>query len=229
MSSHDDQHPLTQHRALTSSLSPPSLRVYVRPDDSDIYEDAFLNIARDAKPEGQFHPTLILLGTRLGIDRVTPVYWRALCSALEMPQSIGIAGGRPSSSHYFVGTQGEQLFYLDPHSTRPKLPLDPGPEDIATCHTRRLRRIGVSEMDPSMLLGFLIRDEQDWSDWKTRIQTPGELAGDGQSKVKPIVHVHRGPESGDAVRRQDGSSGERASALDEVLSCDDDSGDEAAL
>lgn len=80
-----------------------------------------------------------------------------------------------------------------------------------------------------MLIGFLIRDEQDWSDWKTRIQRPGNMAGDGQSKAKPIVHVHAGPESGDAVRRQDGSSGERASALDEVLSCDDDSGDEAAL
>ena len=42
--------------------------------------------------EGIFTPTLILLGIRLGIDRVTPVYWEALKASLRLPQSIGIAG-----------------------------------------------------------------------------------------------------------------------------------------
>ena len=79
-----------------------------------------------------------------------------------MPQSVGIAGGRPSSSHYFIGHQGEQFFYLDPHSTRPALPLDPSPEDIASCHTRRVRRVGMEEMDPSMLLGFLVRTREEF-------------------------------------------------------------------
>lgn len=46
-----------------------------------------------AKPEGEgFHPTLILVGTRLGIDKITPVYWEALIASLQMPQSVGIAG-----------------------------------------------------------------------------------------------------------------------------------------
>ncbi|KAJ7210944.1 hypothetical protein C8J57DRAFT_1400464, partial [Mycena rebaudengoi] len=35
------------------------------------------------------------------------------------PQSVGIAGGRPSSSYYFVGVQGDRLFYLGPHHSRP--------------------------------------------------------------------------------------------------------------
>jgi cysteine protease ATG4 len=39
------------------------------------------------------------------------------------PQSIGIAGGRPSSSYYFVGSQADNLFYLDPHHARPAIPL----------------------------------------------------------------------------------------------------------
>lgn len=42
--------------------------------------------------DGQFHPTLILVGTRLGIDKITPVYWEAVAAALQMPQSVGIAG-----------------------------------------------------------------------------------------------------------------------------------------
>ena len=81
---------LTAHRTLTDAHSPSGLRVYVRPDDSDVYEDSFMRVARG--PDGSFRPTLILLGTRLGIDRVTPVYVEALKAALCLPQSIGIAG-----------------------------------------------------------------------------------------------------------------------------------------
>ncbi len=41
------------------------------------------------------------------------------------PQTVGIAGGRPSSSYYFVGSQSDNLFYLDPHHARPAIPLRP--------------------------------------------------------------------------------------------------------
>lgn len=43
------------------------------------------------------------------------------------PQSVGIAGGRPSSSYYFVASQASSLFYLDPHLTRPAVPLETPP------------------------------------------------------------------------------------------------------
>jgi cysteine protease ATG4 len=46
-----------------------------------------------AKPDGTvFKPTLVLVGTRLGIEKVTPAYWQALRASLQMTQSIGIAG-----------------------------------------------------------------------------------------------------------------------------------------
>ena len=50
-----------------------------------------------------------------------------LQTLFTFPQSVGIAGGRPSSSYYFVGSQGDSLFYLDPHHTRPAVPLRPPP------------------------------------------------------------------------------------------------------
>ena len=49
-----------------------------------------MSLARD--DSGRIRPTLILLGTRLGIDHVTPVYWDALKATLQYPQSVGIAG-----------------------------------------------------------------------------------------------------------------------------------------
>ncbi len=57
-----------------------------------------------AKPDGaHFKPTLILVGTRLGLDKVTPVYWEALKASLQMPQSIGIAGCAPHNTSSLQG------------------------------------------------------------------------------------------------------------------------------
>lgn len=48
------------------------------------------------------------------------------------PQSVGIAGGRPSSSYYFVASQASSLFYLDPHLTRPAVILKVPPRSTRT-------------------------------------------------------------------------------------------------
>lgn len=66
------------------------LRVYVSGDGADVYEDKLKQVAVEDDEEWQ--PTLILVGTRLGIDKITPVYWEALKASLQMKQSIGIAG-----------------------------------------------------------------------------------------------------------------------------------------
>lgn len=80
---------LTLGRALVNKHEK-SLRIYSTGDLPDVYEDSFLAIAR---PDGEtFHPTLILVCTRLGIDKINPVYEQALISTLQMEQSIGIAG-----------------------------------------------------------------------------------------------------------------------------------------
>ncbi|KAK1245646.1 hypothetical protein MKX07_004715 [Trichoderma sp. CBMAI-0711] len=202
-------------QALTSS-SELDLHVYSPNDGQDVYEDSFMKVA---KPDGQdFHPTLILIRTRLGIDKITPIYWEPLIATLQMPQSVGIAGGRPSSSHYFVGSQGSYLFYLDPHHTRKALPYHEDvanytDEDIDSCHTSRLRRLHVKEMDPSMLIGFLIRSETDWAEWRQRVES-----GPGKS----IIHV---ADHEPALYSSEGRDG----AVDEVeiLSDEDDVDDVA--
>lgn len=163
--------------------------------------------------DDKFQPTLIVLGIRLGIDRITPVYHAALKAALEMPQSVGIAGGRPSSSHYFIGHQGEQFFYLDPHSTRALLPQQPSLEDVETCHTRRVRRLKLTEMDPSMLLGFLIHSKEEFEEWRKAVS---------ETEGKAIIHVHdREPKYA--------TGNERPEAVDEVETWDEEAtGDDEA-
>lgn len=109
-----------------------------------------------------------------------------------------------------MGVQGSYLFFLDPHTTRPALPNRPSdelysPEELESYHTRRLRRLHIKDMDPSMLIGFLIKNEADWVDWKDRVQSiPG----------KPIIHIL--PE-----QAQPNEGYCRKEALDEVEALDD--------
>jgi cysteine protease ATG4 len=167
------------------------LQVFIGSDSGDIYEqDLFKVIKGDG---GAFRPTLVLLGVRLGIDNVNILYWQSLKDLLGSSESVGIAGGRPSSSHYFFGYQGDYLFYLDPHIPQPALKDDDLDQSISesteavsrldttTVHTNKIRKIHLSEIDPSMLLGFLIKSEDEWEEWKKKIQNP-------DSKNK-IVHI----------------------------------------
>ncbi|KAI0353215.1 hypothetical protein OH77DRAFT_1554187 [Trametes cingulata] len=73
---------------------------------------------------------LVLIGIRLGIEGVNPLYYNTIKTLYTFPQSVGIAGGRPSSSYYFVGSQADNLFYLDPHHARPAVPLRPPPRNV---------------------------------------------------------------------------------------------------
>lgn len=103
--------------------------------------------------------------------------------------------------------------------TRPALPLPENlenytPEDIDSCHTRRLRRIHVKEMDPSMLIAFLIRDENDWKEWRRATQ---EVQG------KAVIHV------ADKDPALHGLGTERDGAIDEVETFDDEDEDEDTL
>ena len=105
---------------------------------------------------------------------------------------------------------------MDPHQTRIALPLHNNPDDysmddVDSCHTRRLRRLSINEMDPSMLIAFLIKDEADWKKWR-----------EGISKVsgKPVVHV------ADTEPSLHCQSTERASAVDDVEILDDDDDDD---
>lgn len=112
-----------------------------------------------------------------------------------------------------MGVQGQHFFYLDPHQTRPALPLPANPEDylqadVDSCHTRRLRRLPVSEVDPSMLIAFLVRTEDDWQNWKRSVN---EVQG------KKIIHIaDKDPTAGYHL------GVEREAAIDEVETFDDD-------
>ncbi|GAA5918837.1 hypothetical protein JCM6882_004711 [Rhodosporidiobolus microsporus] len=115
-------------KALVNGYEPAGLRV-VSCVDGAVYESEVA-----AESRGWTVPVLVLVNVRLGIDGVNPIYHEAIKGIFRLPQTVGIAGGRPSSSYYFVGSQANSLFYIDPHHPRPAVPVvvpPPGIEEMA--------------------------------------------------------------------------------------------------
>ncbi|KAL7748306.1 Cysteine protease atg4 [Sorochytrium milnesiophthora] len=177
-------------------------------------------------------PVLVLIPLRLGIDTLNEQYFGAIKACLASPFSVGIAGGRPASSLWFIGYEDNTLLCLDPHHTQRAIlatadrPLHVA--DFSTCHypamvstpaasgnnnnnsstaastswlrsalflstsptasatsaeeapptspaaatpgqttaTSTLRVVSLQQVDPSMLVGFLLPDRAAWQEWR---------------------------------------------------------------
>eukprot|EP00117_Sycon_ciliatum_P029582 scpid49671/ scgid2528/ Cysteine protease ATG4C; Autophagy-related protein 4 homolog C len=98
---------------------------------------------------------LVLVPVRLGRSRLNPIYAPCLQTLLALDCCVGVIGGRPKHSLYFIGCQGSELIYLDPHfcqdfvdSSRPGFPT-------ASYHCQSPRKMSSKAIDPSCALGFL--------------------------------------------------------------------------
>lgn len=129
----------------------------------DVYEEKVKQVFEQT-PQSRI---LLLLGVKLGVNAVNEYYWDDVKLALRSKFSVGIAGGRPSSSLYFVGYQGNELIYFDPHTPQPS--LHPSKSLSQTCHTLNFGKLVLSDLDPSMLIGVLISGEDEWLQWKKEV------------------------------------------------------------
>ncbi|KAF9920943.1 Cysteine protease atg4 [Linnemannia zychae] len=170
-------------KALVHNYQESGLGVYVT-TDGVIYKDQVKEAATLKKSNGFGH-LLILVTIRLGIDKLNPIYNDAIKATFEFPQTLGIAGGRPSSSYYFVGYQGDDLFYLDPHHSRcvveSKNLNDYTAEDFSTYHCETIRKIDINAIDPSMLLAFYCQDREDFDAFCVKVQELNARPGMGSS------------------------------------------------
>lgn len=78
----------------------------------------------DQPPQAFWRPLLLIVPTRLGVDKLNKSYIPHLKACLECPFTVGIIGGKPNKSLYFVGYQDEEVVYLDPHVVRPAVKPD---------------------------------------------------------------------------------------------------------
>lgn len=155
--------------------SRPQLRVHVS-GNSDLCTGDIASLFDESST-----PLLVLLPIRLGIEKVNSYYYPSIFELLSLPQSIGIVGGKPSSSYYFVGYAGNDLLYLDPHN------LQVVSEDPDLYHTSRCQTLPVSSLDPLMLVGILLLDMEDYLKLKSSLGSTNKIISFHDQPVKKTV------------------------------------------
>uniref|UniRef100_A0A7N5KPX9 Cysteine protease n=1 Tax=Ailuropoda melanoleuca TaxID=9646 RepID=A0A7N5KPX9_AILME len=122
-----------------------------------------------------WRPLVLLIPLRLGLTDINEAYVETLKRCFMMPQSLGVIGGKPNSAHYFIGYAGEELIYLDPHTTQPAVELTDScfiaDESFHCRHPPS--RMSIGELDPSIAVGFFCKTEDDFDDWCQQVRQVG--------------------------------------------------------
>uniref|UniRef100_A0A8C6NV12 Cysteine protease n=1 Tax=Nothobranchius furzeri TaxID=105023 RepID=A0A8C6NV12_NOTFU len=128
--------------------------------------------SRTGVPTALWKPLVLLIPLRLGLSDINEAYIDTLKQCFMLPQSLGVIGGKPNSAHYFIGYVGEELIYLDPHTTQPAVePCEDGQVPDETYHCQHPPcRMHICELDPSIAVGFFCRTEDEFDDWCMRIR-----------------------------------------------------------
>mmetsp|Transcript_28195 Transcript_28195/g.73915 ORF Transcript_28195/g.73915 Transcript_28195/m.73915 type:complete len:412 (+) Transcript_28195:313-1548(+) len=125
--------------------------------------------AATGSPEG-WHPLLLLIPLRLGLEAMGERYFVPLQRMFTLPQCVGAAGGRPNAAFYFAGCRDELLLYLDPHMpTQPTVGAFNRDTSISSYTPSGLQSLHMSEADPSILLGFVCPTRASFDDFLERV------------------------------------------------------------
>ncbi|XP_043497461.1 cysteine protease ATG4B isoform X1 [Polistes fuscatus] len=114
------------------------------------------------KAPSQWKPLLLLIPLRLGLNEINPVYLDGLKTSFKIPQSLGVIGGKPNLALYFIGCVGDEVIYLDPHTTQRSASVDDERDVDLTYHCKSASRISITEIDPSVALCFFCATEKDF-------------------------------------------------------------------
>ncbi|XP_059616855.1 cysteine protease ATG4B [Phlebotomus argentipes] len=149
-----------------------SLSIHVALDNV-IYLDDIKELCCDDEDKS-WKPLLLIVPLRLGINEINPIYIDGLKRCFEINRNMGMIGGKPNQALYFIGYVGDEVLYLDPHTTQRNGSV--GGKETAeeiemdeTFHQKYASRIPFRQMDPSLAVCFLCRTQLEFDELYARL------------------------------------------------------------
>ena len=153
----------------------------------------------------------IIAPLRLGLDTINEEYIQPLIQALKFPQCVGMIGGKPAHSLYFVGSQGNDLLYLDPHTVQPAATdsecddeFFPYQDVVNTYHCTCPRLVSAASIDPSLAVGFFCRSSSEFTDLIARL---GQLGRHG-TPFMAVLPTRPNYDFGDGLSEEEEEEGD---------------------
>ncbi|EGG17261.1 autophagy protein 4 [Cavenderia fasciculata] len=158
----------------TTSPSSPNLFVPSQSTGNSMEDQSFLvgeeeDNTDNNSNQSNWKSLIILVPVKLGLDKLNEIYFSGIKAMLQMPSSIGLIGGKPKQSFYFVGFQDEHIIYLDPHFVHDTIhPFDSN--FLNSYHDCIPQKMHFSQIDPSMAFGFYCHTYKDFEQFCIRIK-----------------------------------------------------------
>jgi cysteine protease ATG4 len=125
--------------------------------DIIVFQDGIIEKEKIVKSIKSNKKILILLPIMFGLNNITDKYITVLLKLFEFKLFTGIIGGKPNTSMYFIGKSNSKLLYLDPHNVKSYKKEMLYKNNI----TNNVNLLEVNELDPSMVLGFLVKSNEE--------------------------------------------------------------------